>query len=113
MFRSDGFQGPFRIALFGEFRNLVEGKAVAVGGSAALARPDQAIVISKDRTGAPVSSDVGGDRIARMKMPVPGNRGRIKQQERAGARTRVGAGSGEPPQSLMLKDRSVDKLAFQ
>lgn len=78
MFGSDGFKGSFRIPLFGEFRDLAKSDAVSVGGSAALAGPDQAIMTSKDTTGAAVSSDVSGDRISRMKMPIAGERCRIK-----------------------------------
>src|SRR3979411_1690032 len=74
MFGSDYFQRPFRIPMSGEFSDLVEGEAVAVGGSAALARPDQAIAISKDAPSTAVSSDVRGDRISWMKMPIPRER---------------------------------------
>ena len=97
MFGSDGFEGPFRIPLSGEFSDLVESEAVAVGRSAALAGPDQAIVTAKDTAGAAVPSDVSRNGIRKMKMPIPGERCRIEQQKTTSARTWLGAGGCEPP----------------
>src|ERR1700730_17275254 len=77
--RRDDFQAPFRIVFPGEFSDLVEADAVAVGRRAALTRPDQTILTSQDTAGSTISSDVRGNRVCRMKMPIPSERCRVKK----------------------------------
>src|ERR1035438_621253 len=113
MLGRDGLQGTFRIALCGEFRDLMEGNAVAVGGGATLTSPDQATLASKNAAGAAVLPNVGGDGICRVEMPIPRQRFRIEQQERTSARTWIGARRRQPPESLMRPHGRIDKLAFE